>query len=827
MSKCTYGTGSFVLTNTGSEVIRSDAGLLTTVAWDLGDGLVYALEGAIFVTGAAVQWLRDGLGLIDSANEIEGLARTVPDSGDVVFVPALTGMGAPHWDPHARGAILGITRGTTRAHLARATLEAIAFEVRDVVDVMVDEAGLEVPELSADGGASANDLLLQLQADQLGVPVRRPKVTETTALGAAFLAGLGTGVWGSTDELAQTWALDRRFEPEDGRRDDGRHARWRAAVPVPAAGPAEPARPGAGARRSAVLLLERQDPLLGRGRGPGVGALPGRGPCPHVVEEHRDVVGDRVGGHLDQFLELRRPLVQELLLPAHVLLRRSILRHVGEDLLAERLQLGDQLAVALGVPSLRGRGAAEVDGSSAEAVAAGSSSPQPARASARPAERTTGARRDRFTVVLRVLWWVHREWVRRRPRVVGRGNRSGVVPGEDVHRPAGRCAGWPALGTFRAVSAVEQRWPRWADPAIAAAVAVIAVVELGVMDPPPPLWQYPLALLMAGALAVRRRIPNIVLVAVLGAILVMQWNRLDLDGAYVPLTLYPAFYSVGAHRPLRPAVAGLVAGLALLAIGARLEDVPIGDYVFIGVIGLAFWGAGAAIRARIAAAVEAQKRATLAEERQQHTAAEAVVAERARIARELHDVVAHSVSVMVMQAGALRRMLPAEQLRELGVAATVERTGREALVELRRMLGLLRDDDDRVPLAPQPGLARVPELVESTEAAGVPVTLRMDDPPTVLSPGVDLCAFRIVQESLTNVIKHAGPASVRVDVRFPAGEVTVDVVDDGRGGTPAADGGHGLLGMRERVAVFGGLLSAGPEPTGGFGVRATLPLEPR
>jgi glycerol kinase len=229
-SKCTYGTGSFVLTNTGTEIVRSDAGLLTTVAWDLGDGLVYALEGAIFVTGAAVQWLRDGLGLIDSAAEIEGLARTVPDSGDVFFVPALTGLGAPYWDPHARGALLGVTRGTTRAHLARATLDAIAFQVRDVVDVMVEEAGLSVPELSADGGASANDLLLQLQADQLGVPVRRPVVAETTALGAAFLAGLATGVWGSTDELAQTWALDRRFEPEAGHRDDGRHERWREAV---------------------------------------------------------------------------------------------------------------------------------------------------------------------------------------------------------------------------------------------------------------------------------------------------------------------------------------------------------------------------------------------------------------------------------------------------------------------------------------------------------------------------------------------------------------------------------------------------------------------
>ncbi|MBA2554826.1 MAG: glycerol kinase GlpK [Geodermatophilaceae bacterium] len=229
-SKCTYGTGSFVLTNTGGTPVRSDAGLLTTVAWDLGDGPVFALEGAIFVTGAAVQWLRDGLGLIDKAAEIEGLAATVADTGGVFFVPALTGLGAPDWDPHARGTIVGITRGTTRAHLARATLEAIAFEVRDVVDVMVAEAGIGVPELSADGGASTNDLLCQLQADQLGVPVRRPRVTETTALGAAFLAGLATGVWSSTDELAATWQQDRRFEPTPGARDDGRHERWRVAV---------------------------------------------------------------------------------------------------------------------------------------------------------------------------------------------------------------------------------------------------------------------------------------------------------------------------------------------------------------------------------------------------------------------------------------------------------------------------------------------------------------------------------------------------------------------------------------------------------------------
>jgi glycerol kinase len=229
-SKCTYGTGSFVLINTGSAPVLSER-LLTTVAWMAPDGtLTYALEGAVFVTGSAVQWLRDGLQVIQSAPEVEALARQVPDSGGVVFVPALTGLGAPYWDPNARGTVLGITRGTTRSHLARATLDAIAFEVRDVVDAMTSEAGCDVPTLQVDGGASANDLLCQLQADQLGVPVQRPEVLETTALGAAFLAGLGTGVWASPSELAQTWRLDRRFEPTPGVRDDGTHARWSRAV---------------------------------------------------------------------------------------------------------------------------------------------------------------------------------------------------------------------------------------------------------------------------------------------------------------------------------------------------------------------------------------------------------------------------------------------------------------------------------------------------------------------------------------------------------------------------------------------------------------------
>jgi glycerol kinase len=178
------------------------------------------------VTGAAVQWLRDGLQIVGSAAETAAIAATVPDSQGVVFVPALTGLGAPHWDPHARGLLIGLTRGTTRAHIVRATLEAIAFEVRDVLETLPARAALRV-----DGGASANDLLCQIQADQIGVPVERPAIVETTALGAAFLAGLGTGVWSSTDELRETWRLDRRFEPGPGREGaDAAHARWLEAV---------------------------------------------------------------------------------------------------------------------------------------------------------------------------------------------------------------------------------------------------------------------------------------------------------------------------------------------------------------------------------------------------------------------------------------------------------------------------------------------------------------------------------------------------------------------------------------------------------------------
>ncbi len=228
-SKCTYGTGSFILCNTGTEVVRSDAGLLSTAAWRSPDGAThYALEGSIFVTGAAVQWLRDGLGIIDSAGDTGEIAASVESTDGVVFVPALTGLGAPHWDPHARGTILGLTRGTTRAHLVRATLEAITCEVRDVTDTMP----ISPPVLMVDGGAAANDFLCQFQADMLGIPVQRPQIVETTGLGAAFMAGLGTGVWESTDELRETWKLDREFSPDASAHEaaEASYALWRKGV---------------------------------------------------------------------------------------------------------------------------------------------------------------------------------------------------------------------------------------------------------------------------------------------------------------------------------------------------------------------------------------------------------------------------------------------------------------------------------------------------------------------------------------------------------------------------------------------------------------------
>jgi glycerol kinase len=230
-AKCTYGTGAFLLQNTGDQPVRSGRGLLTTVAWKLPGEVAYALEGSSFIAGAAVQWLRDGLGIIGKASEVEALARKVKTTGEVVFVPALAGLGAPHWRPSARGLIAGIDRGTTAAHLARATLEGIAFQIHDLAEEMAAEAGKPFPVFKVDGGACQNDLLMQFQADLLGVPVERPKMIETTALGAAFLAGLAAGVWSSKEEIRKVWKVGKRFEPGMAAEERGHHlAKWRKAV---------------------------------------------------------------------------------------------------------------------------------------------------------------------------------------------------------------------------------------------------------------------------------------------------------------------------------------------------------------------------------------------------------------------------------------------------------------------------------------------------------------------------------------------------------------------------------------------------------------------
>ncbi len=231
-AKCTYGTGAFILMNTGEWAVQSKSGLLTTVAWKLHTGeLRYALEGSAFIAGAAVQWLRDGLGIIKSASEIEELARSVPESGGVVVVPAFAGLGAPHWRPDARAIITGITRGTTKAHLARATLEGIALQNVDILRAMERDAGRPLTMLKVDGGAAGNDLLMQFQSDVLGVEIARPELVESTALGAAFLAGLGTGVWKDLDTVKATWREQRRFKPTSDRAWVKEHlARWDAAV---------------------------------------------------------------------------------------------------------------------------------------------------------------------------------------------------------------------------------------------------------------------------------------------------------------------------------------------------------------------------------------------------------------------------------------------------------------------------------------------------------------------------------------------------------------------------------------------------------------------
>ena len=230
-NKCTYGTGAFILSNTGRKRVESSHGLLSTIAWQSPSGdITYALEGSVFIAGAAVQWLRDGLKIIKTASDVEALARSVPDTGGLAFVPALSGLGAPHWDPYARGTMFGITRGTTDAHLARATLQAIAFEVRAVVDAMSQDTHVKLKSIRADGGAAANNLLMEMQADSLKIPVIRGKNLESTGLGAAFLAGIGTGIWSSKKELCEVFQVDRVFENKQF--DEWNYISWQRAVKI-------------------------------------------------------------------------------------------------------------------------------------------------------------------------------------------------------------------------------------------------------------------------------------------------------------------------------------------------------------------------------------------------------------------------------------------------------------------------------------------------------------------------------------------------------------------------------------------------------------------
>lgn len=231
MLKNTYGTGGFLVLNTGDQPIKSENNLLTTIAWKVGDNINYALEGSIFIAGAVVQWLRDGLGIIQSSSDVEELAQTVEDNGGVYLVPAFAGLGAPHWDQSARGTIVGITRGTTKGHIARAALESIAFQTHDVLEAMEADSKIKVNELRVDGGATVNNSLMQFQSDILDIPIIRPKIAETTALGAAYLAGLAVGCWDSFDEIQKQWAVEKRFEPQMDTEKAGRlKTSWKKAV---------------------------------------------------------------------------------------------------------------------------------------------------------------------------------------------------------------------------------------------------------------------------------------------------------------------------------------------------------------------------------------------------------------------------------------------------------------------------------------------------------------------------------------------------------------------------------------------------------------------
>ena len=369
------------------------------------------------------------------------------------------------------------------------------------------------------------------------------------------------------------------------------------------------------------------------------------------------------------------------------------------------------------------------------------------------------------------------------------------------------------------------------DALIAAALATLAVATI-FSDPleGPRAALVPIALAMTVPLAWRRRRPLAVLVIVLAAVAALALVSPQAGGDLsVILVTLVVTYTVGANAERRTGLLGLAIAIAATALGLATAPDPhgAGDYVFVAVLFGGAWGLGAALRDRGVRTARLEDHATWLERDRERLAREAVLEERTRIARELHDVVAHSVSVMVVQNGVVRRRIVAERPEDAQLLQEVEELGRGALGEMRRLLGLLRTDDDGLALAPQPGMDGLPELIERLREAGQPVELTVDGAPRVLQPGLDLAAYRIVQEALTNTLKHAAGAPTRVVVRFGARRLELAVEDDGGTATvPSSNGhGHGLVGMRERAALYGGELAAGPRQGAGFAVHVSLPLE--
>jgi signal transduction histidine kinase len=369
--------------------------------------------------------------------------------------------------------------------------------------------------------------------------------------------------------------------------------------------------------------------------------------------------------------------------------------------------------------------------------------------------------------------------------------------------------------------------PSRRDAALALALALAGVIEAWVVVDAGSRPAAALAAIVGTVpLAWRRLLPIATMVVVVGSLVVIGFSDVDIADLMAPFVgIVIAMYSVGAHAARRRSLVGLALGLALAAISVTVETgFSIADYSFAGIAAAGPWLAGAALRGRRLEAAELATRAARLEREREEQARLAVAEERARIARELHDVIAHHVTVMTVQAGAVRRLLTPDQERERDTLLGVERTGREALNEMRRLLGMLRATDEPGALAPQPSLRHLDSLAEQLRDAGLPVEVRFEGTPVELPLGLDLSAYRIVQEALTNTLKHAGGARARVVVRYREREVELEIADDGQGTTNGTGSGSGLVGMRERAALVGGEVEAGPAADGGYAVRARLPL---